>query len=94
MSDAEAPRHPIDTYELIAAMVEQLASVAWQKMGLQPDLFTGTIEKDLESAKTAVDGAAALAELLKPKLEDADRTQLLNLVRDLKVNYVQKLSEA
>ncbi len=89
MSDQEKAQ-PIDVYQVLAIMVDQLAELAWQKMGLKSDPLTGQIEKDLEQAKAAVDSAAQLASFLEPQLDDADRRQIQNLVRDLRVNYVEK----
>jgi hypothetical protein len=43
----------------------------------------------------AIDAAAALAGVIEPQLEDdADRRRVQNLVRDLRVNYVQKAEGA
>lgn len=89
MSDQEKAQ-PIDVYQVLAIMVDQLAELAWQKMGLKSDPLTGQIEKDLEQAKAAVDSAAELSKFLVPKLDDADKRQIENLVRDLRVNYVEK----
>lgn len=86
---------PIDVNEAIAQMVDFMSSLAWQKMGLQNDLATGKIHMDLAQAKAAVDATTALVEVLEPALEDeADRRQVQNLVRDLRINYVQKSGES
>ena len=85
----EAERKPIDVYEVLAVSVEQLAAIAWQKMGLQPDYMTGKIEKDLAQCKAAVDATAALATLVEPQLDPDDKRQMQNLVRDLRINYVE-----
>ncbi|MCH8980075.1 MAG: DUF1844 domain-containing protein [Armatimonadetes bacterium] len=92
-SDQAEPK-PIDVYEAIAQMVDFMSSLAWQKMGLQNDLATGKIHQDLEQAKAAVDATAELVKVLEPALdEEADRRQVQNLVRDLRINYVQKSGE-
>ena len=88
---AQAEPKPIDVYEAIAQMVELMSSIAWQKMGLQNDMGTGKIHQDLEQAKAAVDATAALVTVLEPALdEERDKRQVQNLVRDLRINYVQK----
>lgn len=84
---------PLQIEQLLAIIVEQLASVAWQKLGLQPDIATGQIHKDLNQAKTAVDCVAQISEHLIPYLDENDQRQIQNLVRDLKINYVQKTAE-
>lgn len=86
----EAERQPLDVFGVLAVTVEQMASIAWQKMGLQPDFVTGKIEKDMAQCKTAVDATAALAALLEPSLDESDRRQLQNLVRDLRMNFMEK----
>ena len=91
MSDAAngEKKEPLDVYQLIMAMTQEMASVAWQKMGLQPDMISGTIEKDLAQAKAAIDATTALGGVLEPRLDDEDRRRLHGLLRDLKINYVQ-----
>lgn len=93
MSTEAAAPQPIDVNEVIAIMLDNMASIAWQKLGLQPDPMTGTIAKDLGQAKTAIDAASALAELIQGVVDDADRRSLQNLIRDLRVNYVEKVKE-
>lgn len=86
----ETERHPVDVYGVLAVTVEQMAAIAWQKMGLQPDYMTGKIEKDMAQCKVAVDATAALAALIEPSLDESDKRQLQNLVRDLRMNYLEK----
>lgn len=92
MSESESPKpdEPISVYLVLMAMVEQMASIAWQKMGLQPDAFTGRISKNVEEAKTAVDVTVGLAAFLEPKLDDEDKHRIQNLIRDLRINYIEQ----
>ncbi|MBS1706319.1 MAG: DUF1844 domain-containing protein [Armatimonadetes bacterium] len=92
-TDENTPKGPLNTFEFLAIMCEQLASVAWSKMGLQPDLLSGQIHKDPVQAKAAVDAYAALTEILSPQLEDEDKRRVQNLLRDLRVNYVEHSKE-
>lgn len=80
----------IDVYDMIRAMTDQMAGVAWQKLGLQPDPFTGKVEPDLKQAKVAIDVATGLAGFLKDCLDEDDKREIDNLVRDLRINYVQR----
>lgn len=89
----EQGREPIDVHQVIMIMVDQMASMAWQKMGLQVDPLTGKIEKDLKQAKVAVDVTSELCDHLVEVVDGEDRRRLQNLVSDLKVNFVQKMSE-
>lgn len=83
---------PVDVFEFLMVMVEQTSAIAWQKMGLQPDFVTGKIEKDIEQCKAAIDTTAALVTILEPKLDESDRRQVQNLVRDLRINFVEHSS--
>ncbi len=87
----QAQPQPLDVYEALATTMDFFASLAWQKMGLQPDMATGRIVPDMSQAKVAVDVTAAMAGFLEPALEDdADRRRVQNLVRDLRINFVEK----
>lgn len=84
---------PLSVYHLLTVMVDQMAAVAWQKMGLQPDPLTGKIHVDLGEAKLAVDVTAGLAAFLEPKLDEEDKRRIHSLIRDLRLNYVEKAKE-
>ncbi|MBS1723212.1 MAG: DUF1844 domain-containing protein [Armatimonadetes bacterium] len=83
-------RRSVDVYEVLSVMVEQLSAIAWQKMGLQADFITGKTEQDLPQCKAAVDATAALVQIMEPKLDEEDRRQVQNLVRDLRINFVER----
>lgn len=89
----ENANQPLDVHAVIMVMVDQMASIAWQKMGLQPDALTGQIHKDMAQAKTAVDVVANLSEFISPQLDDTDQRELGKLVSNLKINFVQKSAE-
>ncbi len=93
MSD-EAPKQPPSVYEHIALLLDQIASVSWQKLGLQPDIMTGKIEQNLPEAKVALDLAGYLAGVLEPQLAPDDQRKVKNLVHDLRLNYLHKSKEA
>lgn len=81
---------PIHVHAVIAIMVDQMASIAWQKLGLQPDLATGRIAPDLAQAKIAIDATTHLATFIEPSLDEEDKRRIHGLIRDLRLNYVQK----
>jgi hypothetical protein len=85
---------PLDVFAVITVMVDQMASIAWQKLGLQPDMITGKLEKDIPQAKVAIDLTAHLAGFIEPQLDDDDKRRIHGLVRDLRINYVEKSKEA
>ncbi len=71
-------------------MVDQMASVSWQKLGLQPDFATGRTYKDLDEAKVAIDLTTHLAGFIEPKLDEEDKRRIHNLIRDLRYNFVER----
>jgi len=77
-------------YDHLAIILDQLSGVAWQKLGLQPDMMTGKIEPDLGQARVAIDVVGYISSILEGQLDEDDKKHLHNLVRDLKINYVQK----
>jgi hypothetical protein len=77
-------------YDHLAILLDQLSGVAWQKLGLQPDMMTGKIEPDLAQARVAIDVVGYIASQLESQLDEEDKKHLHSLVRDLKINYVQK----
>jgi hypothetical protein len=85
---AERAAGPVHIDQALAVLVDHLASIAWQKLGLQPDPITGTTQKDLAQARRAIDATDALAKVLLPSLDDDDRRQVSNLLNDLKANFV------
>ena len=85
--------HPIDVYALLRVTIVQLASVAWQKMGLQADPFTNTIVKDLAQARLAIDAAAALIEKFRPSLQGQEARDYDTLLTDLRLNFVKQSGE-
>jgi hypothetical protein len=89
-----AEAKPIQVYDVIMVMVDNMASLAWQKLGLQADLITGKIERDLEQAKLAIDLTTHLASFIEPRLDEEDKRRMHTLVRDLRINYVEKVKES
>ena len=90
MSEDIQERQPPTIYDILGIVLDQLGGVAWQKLGLQPDMVTGKIEADLVQARVAIDVVTYISTVLEPQLDDDDKKQVQNLVRDLKINYVQK----
>ncbi len=89
----EQQARPSDVNEVLMEMTQLMAALAWQKMGLQPDMATGQIYKDVRQAKLAVDVTAVLASHLEGQLDDEDKRQIRNLVSDLRINFVQQTGE-
>lgn len=83
-------KKPVSIYDVLVAMIDQTAAIAWQKMGLQNDFMTGQVETNMAEARVAIDVTAKLAEVVEPQLDDADRREMQNLVRTLRINYVER----
>lgn len=94
-TDSASPKEPpqLSVYEVIMVMVDQMAAIAWQKLGLQPDPLSGKVAKDLTEAKVAIDLTQHLASFIEPQLDDEDKRRIHNLVRDLRINFVEKAKE-
>lgn len=80
-------------YEHVSMMLDAMNQLAWAKLGLQPDPVSGKIESNLAEAKVAIDLCAHLATVVEPELDADDKRRISNLIRDLRINYVQKTSE-
>lgn len=93
-TNPSVPSTPPTVFDHIAVIVQQMAQVAWQKMGLQTDSITGKLEVNLAEAKVAIDVVVKLGALLESELDDSDRRQLQGLIRDLRINFVQKNTES
>lgn len=89
-NESETPKKPISIYDVLTILIEQMSALSWQKLGLQKDPVTGATVFDLAEAKVAIDLTAQLVQHLESQLDDDDKRQLHSLVRDLRINYVQK----
>jgi len=89
-NESDTPKKPISIYDILTILIEQLSAVSWQKLGLQPDSVTGTISVDLVEAKVAIDLTAQMVQHLESQLDEEDKRRIHSLVRDLRINYVQK----
>lgn len=87
-AEAGEPLAAIDVYAVLRLAIAQLAGVAWQMMGLQPDPFTKEVRKDAAQARVAIDATAALVEHLKPHLHGQEARDYQTLLTDLRLNFV------
>jgi hypothetical protein len=72
--------------------IDILNQGAWISLGLISDPASGSIETDLNQAKTAIDCVAFLAEKVEHELDESTKRELRSLVRDLQLNFVQQSS--
>ncbi len=82
-----------DVPTLLEYTLHLYIAAAWQMMGLMPDPITRQIRTDLQQAKIAIDCADFLAGQLRPFAEESVMRELQRQIRDLKVNFVARISE-
>ena len=89
---APVPQPPM--LDLVQTFLNVLAARAWQHLGLVPDPSSGKVERRLEDAQLAIDAAAALAEVLRPRVGERDRREVETLITNLRLNFVEQKSRA
>jgi len=89
-TESPRPTGSLDTGALVLTCISLLASKAWEAMGLVPDPATKRLERRMEDAQLAIDAAAALADLVRGKLGDAERRELDTLLMNLRLNFVEQ----
>lgn len=96
MENSDSPNAPasLDVYTVIMIMADQMAQIAWAKLGLQPDPVSGKLALDLVQAKESIDLVAHLSNLIDAKLDEQDRRRIQGTVRDLRLNFVEKSKES
>ncbi len=85
---------PIDVVTVALWFIEEMQAQAWVKMGLLKDPVSGELQTDLPQARLAIDCVAAVAEVLKPHLQEEQRRDLERLLTDLRLNFVQRSTGA
>lgn len=79
---------------LAASCLSVLAAKAWEALGLVPSEATKQIERNLDDAQLAIDAAAALADVLRPRVAENERREIENVIATLRLNYVEQKSKA
>ncbi|MDR7522603.1 MAG: DUF1844 domain-containing protein [Armatimonadota bacterium] len=85
---------PPDALSLVTTCLNLLAAKAWETMGLIPNPSTGKLEQKLDEAQLAIDAAASLADLVRPRLADTARREVETLIANLRINFVEQKSKA
>lgn len=81
---------PVDVYSLLKSFIGLLGAQTWQWLGLVKNPVTGNIEKDLAQAKIAIDSISLMMGRLEGKLDPAEQREILGLLSDLRMNFVQQ----
>ena len=90
----EEEKSPLSVYDHIMFMVEQMSAVSWQKLGLQHEPMSGKLEANMSEARVAIDVTAFLCQQLESRLDDDDRRRIQSMVRDLRINFVQRNTDS
>lgn len=91
--ESETPQAQMDIYDLLAYTLSLYITAGWQALGFIPDPLSGKLRLALDEAKIAIDCAEFLAGKLRPHLEPEELKEYERQIRDLKLNFVTKLSE-
>jgi len=93
--EGEGSPHPLpDAMSLVGTFLSLLAARAWQAMGLVPDPATKQVERKLDDAQIAIDAAAALADVIRPRVGERERREVEALITNLRLNFVEQKSKA
>lgn len=78
---------------LFGGLVTMFQSAALQQMGKVKNPVTDTIERDLEQAGMSIDMLEMIQSKTKGNLKHEEEDYLTNVLRDLKLNYVDELAK-
>ncbi|MCL5773927.1 MAG: DUF1844 domain-containing protein [Firmicutes bacterium] len=81
---------PGDIYEVINICIAMLAEQAWIQMGLHLNPATKEIKKDIQQASLAIDCLQSLIEKTEDKLDEKTKSEIKNLLSNLRLNFVQQ----
>jgi hypothetical protein len=87
---SESAGPPVGAREVIVMCIGQLHEIAWSRMGLVPNPVSGTIARDLNDARLAIDCVSDLIARLDPHAEPALRRELQTMLSNLRLNFVQQ----
>ena len=82
-----------NTGSLFLQMVLTMQTGAMQHLGKIASPFTGKVERDLMSAKAAVDMLVMLREKTNGNLNDAESKVLDHVIYELQMNYVDEANK-
>ena len=78
---------------LFMGLVLMLHAAAMQHMGKTKNALSDKIERNLEQAQFVIDTLDALSAKTKGNLSDEESKFLVNLIKELKLNYVDELGK-
>lgn len=78
---------------LFGGLVTMFQSAALQQMGKIKNPVTDNIERDLDQASMSIDMLEMIRAKMKGNLKREEEDYLTNVLRDLKLNYVDELAK-
>ncbi len=88
----QVPLHALETRDILIWTLSVLAAKAWEGMGLVPNPGSGTVAKNLDGARLAIDAYAAVFVLVREGIDESPRREMETLLTNLRVNFVEKSS--
>lgn len=79
---------------LYGGLITMFQTAALHQMGKVQNPATNAIERDLEQAEMSIDMLEMLQTKTKGNLKREEEEYLANVLRDLKLNYVDELAKA
>ena len=71
-------------------LISMLASVCWQQLGKTPDQETGTVNRDLKSAKSTIDMLLMISDKTQGNLTGTEEKLLSDTIASLQKNYAEE----
>ena len=71
-------------------LISMLASVCWQQLGKTPNQETGTVNRDLKSAKSTIDMLLMISDKTQGNLTDTEEKLLSDTIASLQKNYAEE----
>lgn len=93
-ADATAEVPIADARGLVLTCLSLLGAKAWEALGLVPNPETKQLARNLDDAQFLIDAVAALAEVARPRVGEAERREIETLLANLRLNFVEQKSKA
>jgi len=77
---------------VMLAMIEQLETIAWARLGLRPLPFANKIEQDLKEARAAIDLLGDVIARFEQMHGESEARDLKVLLSNLRINFVKQSS--
>ena len=86
----EMPVVELDVHDTLRFVASVLIEQAWVQLGLRKPPGVEEVKQDLPQAKLAIDTVEFVIGKLEPNLNSREKTELSNVLNDLRINYVKR----